>query len=435
MPFFSPIIPTITLLAQMVIEYSTLEKRRTPAVHLWVRGLSLAFVYGGYWLLGRSGARSFLAYYPLTIAYVLACLYLFEESLAQKLFLYFASWGVTTFVSALCNWIAVWLSGGDGRQAAFRYALYSCAYLVILPLYLKFWRRRVKEILTLFEKGNKIYAAYPFLAFILFTLLFGPASQPATFGRFAVMVLFEGLVVFSYYLLFSQLHAAYAKMRAEENLRNTEKLVLLQKKYYEQVEAGVRRQRELSHDARHHLVAIASLAKAGDYGELERYTERLLARFDGERPLRFCENPVANAVIGGYIEIAEEKGIAVSVELDLPADIGIDAYELCTVFGNTLENAVEACERIPTSSELHSRRRIGVKSKVHRNRLIIRIENSFAGDIRKNRESFLSSKGSLGGIGLASVRNVVESHDGCLNCETSDGVFVVSAVLCLSRRP
>lgn len=431
MLFFQPIIPTITLLAHMIIEYTTLKRRRTLSANFLVRGASLLFVYGGYLFLNFMGVKEFIIYYLLTAAYVLACLYLFAESLPQKIFLYFAVWGITTFFSSLCSWIASWLVNGGDKELLIRYLLYFFCYLIVIPLYLKFCRNRVKEILALFEKGNPIYAAYPILAFVLFCVLFGPTTKPVSPEWFVIMVLFETIILFTYYLLFSQVYAVYWRMQAETRLNNTERLVLLQKKYYEQVDQGIRKQRELLHDTRHHLVAMASFVKNQEYDALEQYIEQLLEHYSNLYTKRFCENSTANAIIGGYIEIAQEKGISVSVEIDLPQDIDINKYELCTIFGNTIENTIEACQRIPTSSELYKKRYISIKSKVDEGHLIIRIENTCSQDIKKNKGNFLSSKGSLGGVGLKSVKNVVERYNGCLSCEHNENIFIFSAVLCL----
>lgn len=431
MLFFRPIIPTITLISQIIIEYSTLKRRRTLCTDLLVRGISLLFVYGGYLLFNFIGIKDFFVYYLLTIAYFLACLYLFEESLAQKIFLYFAVWGMATFLSSLCNWIAIWLTNGGENELLIRYLLYFFCYLILIQLYLKFWRDRVKDILFLFEKGNPVYAAYPILAFVVFCVLFGPTSKTISPKWFVIMLLFEAIILFSYYILFSQFHAVYWRMQAETRLNNTERLVLLQKKYYEQVDKGTREQQKILHDTRHHLVAMTSFVKNEEYDTLEQYIQQLSQNYSDQRIRRFCRNSTTNAVIGGYIEIAEEKGISVSVEIDLPQDIGINKYELCTIFGNTIENAIEACERIATSSELYEKRYISIKSKVEKEHLIIRIENTCDSNINRNKETLLSSKGSLGGVGLKNVKNVVEQYNGCLSCENNDNIFIFSAVLCV----
>jgi len=426
---FSPVIPTMTLLAQLIIEYSTLTKKSPLALHALVRAASFVFVYGGLFLLNHFGVRTYAVYYLLTIAYVLACILLFEESLTQKIFLYFVDWGITSFVSSFCGWIAYWLAGGTATESTVRYALYASSYLIIIPVYLKFWRTRVKEMLAVFQKGNQLYGFYPVLTFVVFNILFGPTTRTHTPYWFVIMVLFEGIILFSYYLLFSQIYAVFNRMQVESHLRNTERFVLLQKKYYEQVDSGIRRQREQLHDTRHHLVAMASLLGAKDYGALELYIEQVLEKTSQPYPTRYCQNTVANAVIGGYIKLAESDGIAVSVELDLPEGLGIDDYELCTVFGNALENAMEACQRIPPDSDAHAKRFISIKSKLHNGRLIFRIENSVVGDIVMDRDTPQSSKGALGGVGLASVRSVVERYDGCLSLEPDGRSFVLSGVL------
>ena len=426
---FSPAIPTMTLLAQLIIEYSTLTKKKPLLLHVLVRAASLVFVYGGLFLLNHYGVRNYAVYYLLTAAYVLACVLLFKESLTQKLFLYFVDWGITSFVSSLCGWIAYWLAGGTNSESTIRYALYASSYLVIIPVYLKFWRARVKEMLALFQKGNQLYGFYPVLTFVVFNILFGPTTKTHTPYWFVIMVLFEGIILFSYYLLFSQIYAVFNRMQVESQLRNTERFVLLQKKYYEQVDSGIRGQREQLHDTRHHLVAMASLLGAMEYGALGLYIEQMLEKTSQPCPKRYCKNTVANAVIGGYIKLAEEAGIAVSVELDLPENLGIDDYELCTVFGNTLENAIEACQRIPPGSDSHAKRFIGIKSKVDSGRLIFRIENSIDGDIVMDQGLPQSSKGVLGGVGLASVRSVVERYAGCLSLEPANNTFVLSGVI------
>jgi len=429
----SPIIPTITLLAQLIIEYGTLTRRRSLLTHAVVRTISFVFVYGGLILLNKFGIREYAVYYLLTAAYILACIYLFKESLPQKIFIYFTNWGITSFLSSLCAWLAFWIAGGTNRETLYRYIIYTSCFVLIIPLYLKFFRNRVREILALFQKGNPFYAVYPVLTFVVFAILFGPTTKPRSAYWFVMMVLFEGIILFSYYLLFSQIYAVFNRIQTETHLRNTERYVLLQKKYYEEIDKGVRKQGELLHDSHHHLVALASLLRTGEYTSLEAYIEQLLDKTGRQYAKRFCANKMANAIIGGYIKIAEEEGISVSVELDVPEDIGIGDYELCTIFGNTIENAIEACQRIPDESESHARRFINIKSKVDKSRLIIRIENSFDDQLLMDHGELQSSKGSLGGIGLESVRNVIDRYNGSSNYDTEGSTFILSVVLSLRQ--
>lgn len=430
---FTPVIPTITLIAQLIIEYSTLTSKKPSLVHLLVRSVSLILVYGGLFLLNDLGVKDYATFYLLTAAYLLACLYLFEESLSQKIFLYFIVWGITSFLSSVFGWIAFWIAGRSESATILRYVLYASGYLIIIPVYLRFWRVRVKDMLSIFQRGTPFYALYPVLTFVVFNILFGPTNSLRTPYWFAIMVLFEAIVLFSYYLLFSQIYAVFDRMRAEARLENAERYVRLQKKYYEQIELGERAQRKLAHDTRHHLVAMDALLGAGEYGSLADYLSTLLLKSGQSYTTRYCDNVIANAVIGGYIKMAEDSGIYVSVELDLPQDIAIDDYDLCTVFGNSLENAIEACQRIEPDSAFFDKRHITMKSRAKDGRLILRIENSHDGSILRRGDSFLSSKGSPGGVGIESVRTVVERYNGYLDFDCKEGLFTLSAVLYTQR--
>ena len=188
-----------------------------------------------------------------------------------------------------------------------RCILYFLSCVVLLLLYQKFWRFRLREMLHIMERGNPIYAAFPFVAYVLFSCLFNPYAKIDSFSRFIVLLLFESFIFFMYYLLNTHSYAVYGRIQAEEKLRNTEKLFMMQKKYYEEIDRNVRAQRERLHDMRHHLIAVDSLARIGDCVAINQYVEQLIANYGRQIMKRYCENTVANAVIGGYIEIAQEK--------------------------------------------------------------------------------------------------------------------------------
>ncbi len=404
--------------------------RRSLSVHIVVRLTAYTLGPSVYFLLHRFGVTQIFYFYCISGIYFAAMVYLFSESLSQKIFLFFTNWCFTSFVSALCNWATMGLPAGK-PQIAVRLALYMASYGVLLPLYAMHGRRYVVEMLELFDKSNPVYAVFPFLAFVLFTVFFGPLEPAGSISQFITMILFVSFILFTYYLMITHFHTVFSRIKTENNLTNAEHLLVLQKKFYAEVEKGIRTQNERLHDTRHHLLALAGMASDGNFNALSQYLSQLLELQGKGITVRYCENDVVNSVIGGYISIAESRKIAVSVELDLPGTMGMDEYELCTLFGNTLENAIEACERIPTDSPLTPNRFIRLKSRVEQRRLTIRIENSCQKDPSAAQGNFVSSKGTGGGIGLESVRTVTDLYQGCMNCEKRENTFIFSAVLCL----
>lgn len=176
------------------------------------------------------------------------------------------------------------------------------------------------------------------------------------------------------------------------------------------------------HDLRHHLNAIQELA--GDNQELLDYLRRLNDQIPRASQV-FCENRPVNAILSHYAALCREKGINLDLKVAVPADNpNVDDNKLCVIFGNLLENAVEACERM-TEGE----RFITLHSRVQHGLLIITMENSFNGQVRREGQRFYSSKRPAYGIGLASIRSVALEGQGEAQFEGEGKLFRSSVYL------
>lgn len=95
--------------------------------------------------------------------------------------------------------------------------------------------------------------------------------------------------------------------------------------------------------------------------------------------LHFCENQAVDSVFGYYSTIAERENIPFHALVSLPADLSIDEINLCLVFSNLLENAIQASVKTAPA-----RRKINVEVYPHHNHLLlIHVENTFDGKIQQ----------------------------------------------------
>jgi len=94
------------------------------------------------------------------------------------------------------------------------------------------------------------------------------------------------------------------------------------------------------------------------------------------------------------------------------------------VFGNLLENAIEACERIEDGEK-----KIRMRSNVHYEKLIIAMDNTTTPDTRTQGGVFMSSKRSGPGTGLQSVASIAESTGGSARFEREGEIFHSSVYL------
>lgn len=96
--------------------------------------------------------------------------------------------------------------------------------------------------------------------------------------------------------------------------------------------------------------------------------------------------------------------------------------ELCTVLGNLLENALDACKRQPASP-----RSISLSSKETSGTLFILIENTYDGKLKRIGGRLLSLKNPAPryGIGLESVKKILEKYEGTVDLFPGKSTFKV----------
>ena len=207
-------------------------------------------------------------------------------------------------------------------------------------------------------------------------------------------------------------------------LQQENQFLSLQQQRYENLKAAIEEARQTRHDLRHQLNQLSALAEDGDWEKLKAYLSRAVARIP-ELEMRFCENRAADSVIGYYCALAKRDGVAFCTQIDLPEKLPVDEIDMYLVFSNLLENALEASLRTAPA-----RRRIKATAYLHAERLLLfQIENTFDGEIREKDGIFQSSKRRGSGVGIQSVRHIVEKNGGASTFTHQNGVFVAKVML------
>ena len=206
--------------------------------------------------------------------------------------------------------------------------------------------------------------------------------------------------------------------------------LLEQKKYNSLITTNEQLFKKQRHDLRHQLVAIKGLANT-ENKQLNEYLDSLIHSIPSA-PASYCENRVVNSILSYYSAICRNENISLETKLIVPEtdDAALD-NDLCLVFGNLIENAIEACRRMDTldSSDETPSRFIRLHAHVHYKTLIITMDNSFDGHVTIQNGKYRSSKRDDYGIGLSSIRSVAGKYDGDVAFEAADGIFQSSVYL------
>lgn len=242
-----------------------------------------------------------------------------------------------------------------------------------------------------------------------------PLHEPIVTGWFIELAGF--LLVASIGIAVGQEVAARYRDTAilTERAISMERLYQRQQSYYTVLKQEMEDSKKMRHDIRHHFTMIHSFIQNGQYDKLSGYvSEYQAASLQGEAK-EYCPIDVINVLSHHYDAFAAQNRIHLDIRYDLSAagddqgHVNMSDADLCCLFSNLMENAVEACLRLKTG-----RRNIRVAIvRPGPDSLIIRIWNSTDGDIKQNGDSFLSSKEpGRQGYGLMSIRSIAEKYEG-----------------------
>ena len=196
-----------------------------------------------------------------------------------------------------------------------------------------------------------------------------------------------------------------------------------QRRYNELIANNEKMLKKQRHDLHHHLITIRELAEDGNE-KLNDYLDTLSKNIPTAH-ISYCENMAVNAMLSHYAAICEKEKITFHKKLIVP-EISKAAIssDLSIIFGNLLENAIEACRKIN-----EEKRFIRISSTVNYDMLVITMDNSYDGNFVSVNGRFLSTKREDFGIGLSSIQSVARKYHGDAKFEDKDGHFQSSVYL------
>ena len=186
--------------------------------------------------------------------------------------------------------------------------------------------------------------------------------------------------------------------------------------------------RKMKHDMKNNMIYLQELLNSDPEKAKEYLEEYIGEAFSGKNEFAKSGNLAIDAILNYKYVNAAEKGIRMESEIKIPDALPYKSSDLCIVLGNLLDNAIEATEKLEDEEE----KQIFIKLIYQKKRLLIEIRNPYRGSLKKGRSGdYLSGKKDQEnhGIGLKSVRKVVEKYDGTLDIHTENQQFQITIIL------
>lgn len=195
-----------------------------------------------------------------------------------------------------------------------------------------------------------------------------------------------------------------------------------QLKYYHKLEELNKETRAIKHDMHNHMLIIKGLAQQGQLHKLEQYIGEMEQTTERLGCMVHTGNSIVDAILNDKLQIAKEKNIQMEYEVRLGSQLTLDDMDLCIIFANSLDNAIEACERV----EDNRVKRIQMKAVCDRGYFFYNIKNTANGrvEVDQKKEIPTNKKDSINhGFGLANIKKSVQKNNGNINILSKEEEF------------
>ncbi len=204
-------------------------------------------------------------------------------------------------------------------------------------------------------------------------------------------------------------------------------------KYYEMSVENEKKLREIKHDISNHIQTVYSLFGNGqDQKGLELINE-LKARYALVDQMMYCDNPVVNIMLSNKKSEAEAKNIETRIKVKERLDnIPISDFDLSTVIGNLLDNAIRGCV---CSEQSHPKMIIEIFEK--NGYLVVRVLNSCKIGMvveSTDRIETTKSKSQTHGLGMPIIAGIAKKYRGDFIVSAQNGIFTATAVLSMKEQ-
>ncbi|WP_062302149.1 ATP-binding protein [Demequina subtropica] len=175
------------------------------------------------------------------------------------------------------------------------------------------------------------------------------------------------------------------------------------------------------HDMKHYITAIRNEADATVRSEMVDQLERSVRGYSAMAV--DTGNAVVDTMLSSKTEQAELEGITVTSVVDGAVVDFMEVMDVVTVFGNALDNAIEATSRVKDPEQRLIR--VAVYRQGHF--ALARFENWFGGSLTLVDGLPATTKDDAHhhGYGLKNIRQVAERYDGSLTVTAEDGWFIL----------
>ncbi len=391
-----------------------------------------SFLYTLYYILyaffGMTSEIRFLSSYFVEI---LLFVLIINDKLIYKMFAYTIYILVTQMADFLASLIITGIYGSYenvttlGVPRVIGSAIYNVLYLSLCILAIVFWKLVVVK-----GKASKDIFVLITIPISQIFLLYGNFSAYIEKKEQMLVFTLSGMAIsiVGYIFVFRINKKLIHKTNLENRLKQLEQNQLLKLEHIKEIDILDKHNKSFHHDIKSQLSVIQILLSNSENAQALEMLKTLSSDIHAYDNLNYCGHPVVNAVMCKKSVIASDFGIDMNIEVYINENTVVKSIDLCSIFSNLIDNAIEACNNIIDSS---LKKYIDVKAGLKQEYLIIKISNSKSNEIKVIDGKIVTSKPDFSkhGLGLSIVKEIALKYEGAFSTNYSENEFIATVLL------
>lgn len=226
-------------------------------------------------------------------------------------------------------------------------------------------------------------------------------------------IIYINIAMFNFFDSYSkQLKLSFMETVAEREAEN-----------YKALKMSYQEMKKLKHDFKNELDILNNLIADRKYEIAEAHIAEISDFINKSAAVCYTGNEAVDSLINIKIHTAKLYDIKVITKMKISTSLNANSMELCRIFGNALDNAIEACCKLENAEKF-----ICISIKEINENVLIEILNS-ANEV--DTTAFVSTKSEKGlhGYGIQSIRSSAERIEGALHFKYDNGVFIMKLLI------
>ena len=338
-------------------------------------------------------------------------------------------WMILLGTDALSMSISIWINSLNSMDMLLVNSSYRLQSIVlgksilILILYLY---RLIKFEIELHKKAI-LYLGIPIIAnivsfFVIFKYVFKFSDMKLISTN---EILYISILLFlsniSIILVIRRIRKDSRLLAQKDMVKNN---LEMQYKYYMNIKENQDKVRQLHHDMKNHIICMRKLNQNGY--DNEKYIESIDKKIKSYENTFDTGNVLLDIILSEKKQICNNKNIKFFSSVNFTKCDFIESEDICSIFSNILDNAIEACMKINSNNKF-----IYIEGKIVEKFFIMKVENSKINKINIKNNKFMTDKDNKfsHGLGISSIKNSVKKYNGETVINYTDDRFIIKILI------